>query len=118
MKGSQDYVLNKANMTFTGPMVKPGTGAWVLPAAVPAPALPQKKHVKLQTNSGGLILARGLETQPVSNSLKNHNLREVGTILQPSQDNILCGKLGDPVIEKEFESCSVICNAGMIPCAL
>lgn len=69
VKGSQNYVLDKANMTFTGLKVGTGTGACVLPAvvpvpAVPAPAVPQRKQGKLWTNSGGFIPARGLETQP------------------------------------------------------
>lgn len=64
MKGSQDYVLDKANMTFTGLKVDTGAGACVLPAAVPAPAVPQRKQVKLWTNSGGFTSARGLESQP------------------------------------------------------
>lgn len=64
VKGSQAYVLDKANVTLTGLEVGTGAGACVLPAAGPAPALPQRKQVKLGTNSGGFIPARGLETQP------------------------------------------------------
>lgn len=64
MKGPQDYVLYKANMTFTGLRVETGAGTWVLPAAVPPPAMLQRKQVKLRSNSGGFIPARGLQTQP------------------------------------------------------
>lgn len=63
MKGPQDYVPYKANMTFTGLKVETGAGAWVLSAAVPPPAMLQGKQVKLRTNSGGFIPARGLQTQ-------------------------------------------------------
>jgi len=42
----------------------------------------------------------------------------VGASFQPSQEALLFGKLEDQVIEKEFEGCSTIYNAGMVPCAL
>lgn len=109
VKGSQDYVLNKANMSFTGLKVGAGAGACVPPAAVPAPAVPQRKQTTLHTSSGGFIPARGLEMQPDG---------ETTASLQPSQEALLFGKLGDEITEKEFEGCSTIYNTGMVPCAL
>jgi len=64
VKGSQDFVLDKENMAVIGPKLGTGAGACVLLAAVQAPAVPQRKQVTLQPNSGGFIPASGLETQP------------------------------------------------------
>lgn len=95
--------------SFTGLKVGAGAGACVPPAAVPAPAVPQRKQTTLHTSSGGFIPARGLEMQPDG---------ETTASLQPSQEALLFGKLGDEITEKEFEGCSTIYNTGMVPCAL